>query len=377
MTTNVYSRNNPFPAPVLRNVNLNGEGSEKETRHIELLLEGSGIVHECGDSLGVYASNDPEVVELALKALGSGGEEMVPDPLGGELPLRKALVGRYELSGLAPGLVRVVGEHLGDAGMAALAEPANQKAFQAYAAGRDSIDLLEEHPEVKLSAREFAGSLRRMRPRLYSVASGPKAHAGLAHLTVAVVRYEHRGRARLGVASTYLAERIGDGGIAPVFLHRAKFRMPEDGAAPMIMVGPGTGVAPFRAFLQEREVLGHTGENWLFFGGQRRATDFLYGGELEAMRERGLLSRLSLAWSREGPQKVYVQHRMREEKDELWSWLRRGAYFYVCGDAAGMAAAVDEALREIAQEGGGMDREAAEAWVEAMRKSRRYQRDVY
>lgn len=371
----VYNRSHPFSAPVLRNVNLNGPGSAKETRHIEVLLEGSGIEHECGDSLGVYPTNDPPLVELALEVLGATGEEVVSDPLGGELPLRVALLSRYELNCVPPGLLRALAGRTGDASLASLAEPGNQRAFEAYAEGRDSIDVLEEHPEVRFSAAEFVGCLRRMRPRLYSIASSPKAHPGRAHLTVAVVRYEHRGRARHGVASTFLAERIGEGGVAPVFLHRAKFRMPEDGAAPMIMVGPGTGVAPFRAFLQEREALGHKGDNWLFFGDWRGATDFLYGPEFEGMRERGLLTRVDLAWSREGPRKVYVQHLMRERGAELWSWLRRGAYFYVCGDAARMAAEVDATLKAIVAEHGAQPE--AEAWVEAMRKSRRYQRDVY
>ncbi|HPA18026.1 MAG TPA: sulfite reductase subunit alpha [Verrucomicrobiae bacterium] len=372
-----YSRNHPFMAPVLRNVNLNGPGSAKETRHLELLLEGSGIRYECGDSLGVFPTNDSELVDLALEALKSSGEELVVDPQWGTLPLRAALLRRYELNNVPPNLVRAVAERSGDTKLAALAEPGNQQALEAYADGRDSIDLILEHPAMRFSAQEFLGCLRRMRPRLYSIASGPTANPGRAHLTVAVVRYEHRGRSRLGVASTYLAERIGEGGYAPVFLHRSKFRMPEDGMAPMIMVGPGTGVAPFRAFLQEREALGHGGDNWLFFGDQRGATDFLYGGEFEAMRQRGVLKRLSLAWSREGSRKVYVQHLMLEAGAEIWAWLERGAHFYVCGDAERMAAEVDEALREIVRVHGGRDAAGAAEYLEAMKKARRYQRDVY
>lgn len=373
----VYSRNHPFMAPVLRNVNLNGPGSAKETRHVELLLEGSGIRYECGDSLGVFPSNDSELVDLALEALGSDGEEMVADAQWGTLPLRAALLRRYELNNVPPNLVKAVAERSGDTKLAELAAPGNQKGLEAYADGRDSIDLILEHPGMRFSPQEFLACLRRMRPRLYSIASSAKANPGRAHLTVAVVRYEHRGRSRLGVASTYLAERIGEGGYAPIFLHRSKFRMPEDGSAPMIMVGPGTGVAPFRAFLQEREALGQRGDNWLFFGDQRRETDFLYGPEFEAMRERGLLTRLSLAWSREGPQKVYVQHRMLEAGAEIWSWLERGACIYVCGDASRMAAEVDVALREIVREHGGRDEAGAGEYLEAMKKARRYQRDVY
>lgn len=373
----VYSRNHPFMAPVLRNVNLNGPGSAKETRHLELLLEGSGIRYECGDSLGVFPTNDSELVDLALEALKSSGEELVVDPQWGTLPLRAALLRRYELNNVPPNLVRAVAERSGDTKLAALAEPGNQQALEAYADGRDSIDLILEHPAMRFSAQEFLGCLRRMRPRLYSIASGPTANPGRAHLTVAVVRYEHRGRSRLGVASTYLAERIGEGGYAPVFLHRSKFRMPEDGMAPMIMVGPGTGVAPFRAFLQEREALGQRGDNWLFFGDQRGATDFLYGEEFEAMRQRGVLKRLSLAWSREGSRKVYVQHLMLEAGAEIWAWLERGAHFYVCGDAERMAAEVDEALREIVRAHGGRDAAGAAEYLEAMKKARRYQRDVY
>lgn len=372
-----YSRNNPFTAPVLRNVNLNGPGSAKETRHIELLLEGSGIRYECGDSLGVYPTNDVALVDLALEALGAGGEEEVADPQWGTLPLRAALLRRYELNNVPPNLVKAMAERSGDTKLAELTAPGNQKAMDAYADGRDGIDLLLEHPGVRFSPQEFVGCLRRMRPRLYSIASSAKANPGRAHLTVAVVRYEHRGRSRLGVASTYLAERIGEGGFAPVFLHRSKFRMPEDGLAPMIMVGPGTGVAPFRGFLQEREALDQRGDNWLFFGDQRGATDFLYGQEFESMRERGLLTRLSLAWSREGPEKVYVQHRMLEAGAEVWSWLERGAYIYVCGDASRMAAEVDAALREIVRKHGGRDEAGVEACVDGLKKARRYQRDVY
>lgn len=373
----VYSRNHPFMAPVLRNVNLNGPGSAKETRHIELLLEGSGIGYECGDSLGVFPTNDVELVDLALEALGSNGEETVADAQWGTLPLRAALLRRYELNNVPPNLVKAVAERSGDAKLGELALPGNQKALEAYADGRDSIDLILDHPGMRFSPQEFVACLRRMRPRLYSIASSPKANPGRAHLTVAVVRYEHRGRSRLGVASTYLAERIGEGGFAPIFLHRSKFRMPDDGAAPMIMVGPGTGVAPFRAFLQEREALGQRGDNWLFFGDQRGATDFLYGPEFEAMRDKGLLSRLSLAWSREGPRKVYVQHLMLEAGAEIWSWLERGAHFYVCGDASRMAAEVDAALRQIVRDHGGRDEDGAGEYLEAMKKARRYQRDVY
>lgn len=364
-------------APILRNVNLNASGSAKETRHIELLLDGSGIEYECGDSLGVFPTNDSSLVDLALEALGAHGEEVVTDPQWGSLPLRAALLRRYELNNVPPNLVKAVAERSGDLELARLAEAGHQKELEAYADGRDSIDLILEHPHMRFSPQEFLHCLRRMRPRLYSIASGPTAFPGRAHLTVAVVRYEHRGRSRLGVASTYLAERIGDGGYAPIFLHRSKFRMPEDGAAPMIMVGPGTGVAPFRAFLQEREALGHGGDNWLFFGDQKGSTDFLYGDDFKSMQERGVLNRLSLAWSREGSQKVYVQHRMMESGAEIWAWLERGAYFYVCGDAARMASEVEEALRAIVRTHGRRDEAAATEYVAAMRKARRYQRDVY
>lgn len=373
----IYSRNHPYMAPVLKNVNLNRAGSAKETRHIELLLEGSGIEYECGDSLGVYPTNDPELVDLALEALKAEGDEVVTDQQWGSLPLRAALLRRYELNNVPPNLVKAVAQRSGDPELAQLADSGHQKELEAYADGRDSIDLILEHPGMRFSPQEFLGCLRRMRPRLYSIASGPRANPGRAHLTVAVVRYEHRGRSRRGVASTYLAERIGEGGFAPIFLHRSKFRMPDDGTAPMIMVGPGTGVAPFRAFLQERETLGHGGDNWLFFGDQRGETDFLYGDEFTSMRERGLLTRLSLAWSREGPHKVYVQHLMLESGAEIWNWLERGAHFYVCGDAARMAAEVDDALKQIVMEHGKRDEASATEYLGALRKAHRYQRDVY
>jgi sulfite reductase (NADPH) flavoprotein alpha-component len=245
--------------------------------------------------------------------------------------------------------------------------------------GVDVLDFLREHPEVVFGAEEFVATLRKLQPRLYSIASSPRVTPETIHLTVAAVRYRLRGRARKGVASTFLADRLEVGETIPVFLHSAKgFRMPEDPSAPMIMVGPGTGVAPFRAFLQDREASGAPGKSWLFFGDQRRATDFLYGDEFEKMAASGLLARLDTAFSRDQEEKVYVQHRMLEHGAELWKWIaEEGAYFYVCGDAKRMAKDVDAALKRIAIERGGLSEEEATEFLDGMKRAKRYRRDVY
>lgn len=240
------------------------------------------------------------------------------------------------------------------------------------------IDFLLAHPGLQWSAEEFVKALRKLQPRLYSIASSQKAVGEAVHLTIATVRYETFGRNRSGVASTFLADRTAGGLSVPVFVHTAKhFRLPEDPATPVIMVGPGTGVAPFRAYLQERKALGGGGKNWLFFGEQRRESDFLYGAELEALQAEGVLTRLDLAFSRDQEQKVYVQHRMREASAELYAWLEAGAHFFVCGDGERMAKDVDAELQAIVARESGCSAEAAAEYVEGMKKAKRYKKDVY
>jgi sulfite reductase (NADPH) flavoprotein alpha-component len=274
-------------------------------------------------------------------------------------------------------LVQRAGEAASD--VAALTgDPARKKDLEEYLWGRETVDFLHAHAAVGWTVEEFVKSLRKLQPRLYSIASSQKHVGESVHLTIATVRYESQGRKRQGVASTFLADRAPQGVPVPVFVHTAKhFRLPEDPATPVIMVGPGTGVAPFRAFLQERRAGGGSGKNWLFFGEQRRSTDFLYEQELEEMRAGGTLTRLDVAFSRDQAQKVYVQHKMREASRELYAWLEEGAHFFVCGDGARMAKDVDAELQAVVGREKNCSAEEAAEYVEALKKSKRYKKDVY
>ncbi len=373
-----YSRSHPFPAPLLANVRLNGDGSAKDTRHFEFSLEGSGLSYEAGDALAVRATNCAELAEEVLRALGRSGEEPVPDRDGKETPLREALVHHYEITRIPQPLLKALAEKTGDAELLKYVAPGASGDFSKFIWGREIIDLLHAHPAAKFSPAEFVALLRKLQPRLYSISSSPKAHPGQVHLCVGVVRYDSLGRPRKGVCSTFLAERVPTGGAVPVFVHHNKnFRPPTNPDAPMIMVGPGTGIAPFRAFLEERRATGAKGKNWLFFGDQRGATDFLFRDELEAMQRDGTLTRLDLAFSRDQAEKIYVQTRMLEHGKELYAWLEEGGGFYVCGDASRMAKDVDAALHQIIQTAGGKTAEEAIAYVAALKKDKRYQRDVY
>ncbi|HVY12803.1 MAG TPA: sulfite reductase subunit alpha [Alphaproteobacteria bacterium] len=365
-TVSGYSRKNPFPSPVLTVRRLSGRDSAKEVNHIEFSLEDSGLAYESGDALGVYPQNCPELVAAVLAALQCDGEEAVTTPEG-ELPLRVALLKHYELGKPTPELLALLAVVSAGGG-----NPANGGNFL------DVLDTLQAHSNRDLSPTDFVRGLRRMQPRLYSVSSSPKAHPGQVHLTVGAVRYEAGGRQRKGVCSTFLAERAQSLGRIGVFVHHNKaFKLPTDGARPMIMVGPGTGVAPFRAFLHERRGAGATGKNWLFFGDQHAAHDYLYREELEEFHRGGHLHRLDTAFSRDQEQKVYVQHRLRENGAELFRWLEEGAHFYVCGDASRMAKDVEAALREIIQQEGKLSTDAAGAYLDRLRAEKRYARDVY
>ena len=372
-----FTRKNPFPAKLLVNRNLNGEGSTKETRHFEILLEGSGLEYSAGDALGVLPTNCPELVDEILTALGSDGEDAVLLPNGGEAPLRKALIENYSITAPSKKFLEAIAVHGADVDLAKRLMPAHKTALAEYLWECEVIDLLLAHPNANFKPTEFVGLLKKLQPRLYSIASSPKAHPGAVHLTVASVRYESHGRARKGVCSTFLADRAADAAL-PVFVHISKnFRLPDDGEIPIIMVGPGTGIAPFRAFLEERQATEAKGDNWLFFGDQHAATDFLYQNELEKLHRDELLTHLHTAFSRDGAEKVYVQHRMREHAAELWAWLEDGAHFYVCGDAKRMAKDVDATLHDIAQTAGGKSAAGAKAFVDELKKTKRYQRDVY
>ena len=374
-TVSNYSRKNPFPARLTRTRLLTAPGSGKETFHFEVSLAGSDLAYEAGDSLGVFPSNDPAEVDAVLAAAGLSGEEPVES---GAPDLREVLTRQVTLREPSRQLLAaLLGKCPEAAELSELIDPEAKSVMDDWIDGREVVDILQAYPRAKFSAGELVKVLRKLQPRLYSIASSPKAHPEAVHLTVAVVRYEWHGRPRQGVCSTYLADRVKDGAM-PVFIHSAKhFRPPEDPSAPVIMVGPGTGIAPFRAFLQEREATGASGKTWLFFGDRNRATDFLYEDEISAWRDQGVLHRLDTAFSRDQAEKVYVQHRMTENAAELWRWLEEGGYFYVCGDASRMAKDVDEALHRVVEEAGGKSKEEATAYVEELKKTKRYRKDVY
>ena len=372
------SRANPFLSRVVCNRLLNGPGSNKETRHFELELPASTFAYEAGDALGVFPTNDPAIVDEILATLKFDGEEAVDYPEADGFPLRKALLEKFVITQPAQGLVEEIARRAGDRSLQKLLEPAEKQALHQFLYGREIIDLLAAYPGVGFEPVEFVRLLRKLTPRLYSIASSPRAHADVVHLTVAIVRFETWGRRRNGVCSSFLADRTRGDLPVRVFVQKSThFRPPSDPRRPIIMVGPGTGIAPFRAFLQERRALGGTGENWLFFGDQHAATDFLYRDELEEMRREGVLHRLDTAFSRDQAQKVYVQNRMLERATTLYQWIDAGAHFYVCGDAKRMARDVDAALHEVIRRAGDKTAEQAAEYVERLKKENRYQRDVY
>ena len=374
----LYSRKNPFPAKLKTNRKLTKEGSAKDTRHFEIVLEGSGIQYEVGDSLGVFPTNNPVLVEEILSVLGFSGDEQVPDTAGNPVTIREALTRFYVITEKDKKLLAAIAEKDPTAShFLPMVTPEGRAELEAYVWGREVIDPLLAHPAAKFTPEEFVKCLRKLQPRLYSIASSQKAHPTEVHLTVAAVRYESHGRKREGVCSTFLSDRADESHV-PVFVHTAKhFRVPEDPSTHAIMVGPGTGIAPFMAFLQERKASGASGKNWLFFGDQKASTDFLYREELESWVSEGVLHRLDTAFSRDQAEKIYVQHRMLEAAEELFGWLEQGAYFYICGDASRMAKDVDAALHQVVEKAGGKSAEEAAAYVEELKKSKRYRKDVY
>ncbi len=378
-----YTKDNPFGALVYANHLLSGPGSAKETRHFAVSIEGSDLSYKAGDSLGVYPTNRPEDVDAILKALSATGEEPVLLPKAtAPISLREALSSKLALSGPTRRLVEAVAAKATDpeskAKLAGLLAPEAKEALAHWLDEREFIDVLEEFPSAKLDPQELVTLMRKLMPRLYSIASSPRLHPREIHLTVAIVRYQTNGRSRFGVCSTFLADRVAVGKTpTPVFVSDSHFGLPEDPSKDAIMVGPGTGVAPFRAFVQDRAAQGASGRNWLFFGDQKRASDFLYESEWLEWQRKGVLNRLDTAFSRDQANKVYVQDRMRENAAELWAWIKAGAHFYVCGDAKRMAKDVDLALHEVIAAQGGMTPAEAAEYVKAMKKEKRYQRDVY
>ena len=370
-----------FTGRHLTNLRLTGPGSQKDTRHHEIAIEGAPAQYLPGDALGAYGPNSPALVERIVRAIGATGDEPVPDGSSGTLPLARALAEVYNLKTPSRRLFELLAAR-GATDLAPLMDRANAEALKHYLNGwneaHDVLDMLEEHAGIPISPGELVASLRKDLPRLYSIASSLSAHPGQVHLLVVSVHYQIRGREREGMCSTWLAERWPVGASAPMYLQNQQkhFAMPADDAAPLIMIGPGTGLAPFRAFVEERRVRGARGRNWLFFGEQHRATDFFYEEELTGYVRDGFL-RLDVAFSRDQAAKVYVQHRMKENAGDIWAWLQEGAEIFVCGDKERMAADVDRELHNIVETAGGRTPEQAKEFVEELKKTKRYKRDVY
>ncbi|HRN84061.1 MAG TPA: sulfite reductase subunit alpha [Hyphomicrobium sp.] len=368
-----YTREAPVPVRFVSRRRLNGEGSEKITNHIEIDLTGSGIDYEPGDSLGLFPENEPALVDTILVAIGAP-----PDFPIGDKTLREALIADTSLSPAPDALFELISYLTGGERKRKARALAKGQDPDGDAEHLDVLAAIEKFPGLRPDPEAFYEVLEPLQPRLYSISSSPRANPGHVSLTIDTVRYEIDGRERLGVASTFCGERIAPGAELRAYVQKAHgFALPSDGATPIVMVGPGTGIAPFRAFLQERYVTKAGGPAWLFYGHQRRATDFFYEAELGAIQDAGALTKLSLAWSRDGNKKVYVQDRMREEGRELFAWLDKGAHFYICGDAKRMAKDVETALTDIVVEHGKTSAEDAQAYVAALKKVGRFQADVY
>ena len=374
-----YSRTNPFYAEVLENINLNGRGSNKETRHLELSLEGSGLVYEPGDSLGIYPTNDPALVDELIQTCGWNAEESVTVHKNGDtLPLKEALTSHFEITVLTKPLLQKIASFTKSEDLQALLEEGSEEKLKAYIAGRDLLDAARDFGPFEGTAADFTSILRKIPARLYSIASSLKANDEEVHLTIGAVRYDAHGRERQGVCSILCAERLQPGDTLPVYIqHNQNFKLPHDTDAPIIMVGPGTGIAPFRSFMQEREEIGANGKSWLFFGDQHFVTDFLYQTEWQKWLKDGVLTKMDVAFSRDSEEKVYVQHQMKKQSKELFDWLEQGAYVYVCGDEKHMAHDVHGTLLSIIQEEGAMSKEKAESYLANLQQQKRYQRDVY
>ena len=373
-----YTRNNPYFSTVTYNELLTAPESEKETRHIELSIE-EGMTYTPGDAVGIAPENREQAVVDTLAALGFKGDERVLDHYKVEISLEEGLRNRLSIGKLMRSTVSQFAKLAKDReSLQAMTGPDNKSRAEEYCWGREFVDLVTDFPGVVTDPQQLFHVLPRLTPRLYSIASSQAMHPDSVQTTVRVVRYESHGRDRQGVASGHLGERAPTGSTLPIFLHANQFfRLPEDTAAPVIMIGPGTGVAPFRAFLEHRQAKGETGDNWLFFGEQREKLDYLYKDEFLAMKEDGVLTRLDTAFSRDQGKKIYVQDRLRENSAELFSWLERGAYFYVCGDATRMAKDVETALLDVIAQGANDTLDHAAEYLAAMKKQRRYQRDVY
>ncbi len=373
-----WHRDKPFAAALKERRALTHEASGKQTLHLAFSLEGSGLTYEAGDALGVITANDPGLVADVIAAAGLNAEEMVMLAKVGQVSLAEALTNHLQITRLSRKLVEAYAKAGGCEVLLGLLVPEQQTHLDTYLWDRGLIDLLMEYPGVIPGAQMLCEMLAKLAPRLYSISSSPKAHAGEVHATVAVVRYKSHNRERGGVCSTQFADRLPEGGTMPVYIQPNKrFRLPADAAAPIVMIGPGTGIAPFRGFLHERAAMGATGKNWLFFGAQSVKTDYLYESELAELQAKGVLTRLDTAFSRDQEHKIYVQDRMIEQGAELFAWLEQGATVYVCGDASRMAKDVDAALHTVIETQGARDAEAAKEYVAGLHDAKRYLKDVY
>lgn len=375
----VYSRTNPFEAEVLENINLNGRGSNKETRHLELLIEDSGLTFAPGDSVGIYPKNDPSLVDALLQEMKWDPEESVTLNAQGDLSaLKKALTCHFEITVLTKPLLQKAAELSQNAKLKELLEEENSEQLNSYIDGRDLLDLVQDFGPWEGTANDFIAILRKIPPRLYSIASSYEANPDEVHLTIGLVNYTTDERERFGVCSGECTFRIEPGDTLPIYIQKNNnFRLPENPDTPIIMVGPGTGVAPFRSFLEEREELGIEGKSWLFFGDQHYHTDFLYQIEWQRWLKEGVLTRMDVAFSRDQEEKVYVQHKMLEHSTALYEWIEEGAVIYICGDEKNMAVDVHNTLLTIIEQEGNKTPEEAESYLAELQQTKRYVRDVY
>lgn len=370
-----YSRKNPFYAEVLENINLNGRGSNKETRHLELSIEGANFHFEPGDSIGIQPENDEQLVSALLTALEFNPETEV-SVLDEAITIKQALQKKLEITVLSKPLLEKISAYTKHPEFLKLLEEPN--AWKDYAKGRDLLDVVEDFAPFTWSAQQFVEMLRKIPARLYSIASSQKANSEEVHLTIGKVNYETNGRQRLGVCSGSISERIQPGDTLPIYVHKnPNFRLPENEDTPIIMIGAGTGVAPYRAFLEEREELGIEGKAWLIFGDQHFVTDFLYQTDWQRWLASGTLSQMHVAFSRDTEKKVYVQHKLQEHAASFYEWLEQGAVIYVCGDKKSMAADVDATIHQIIEQQGQKTPEEAKSFVNELKQQKRYQRDVY
>lgn len=372
-----YSKANPYQAEVLENINLNGRGSNKETRHIEFLLDNFGEEYEVGDCLVVLPQNDPALVELLMSTLGwDPGHQIQISEDGDTISLEEALTSYFEITKLTKPLLQNAAAYFDNEALEDKVQ--DSEWIQNYIEGRDFIDLLNDFPPEELEPEDLYQILRKLPPREYSISSSYQSLPDEVHITVGAVRYNTHGRDRSGVCSVQFAERIQPGDTVPIYLKRnPNFKFPKNGDTPVIMIGPGTGIAPFRAHMQEREEYGYKGNTWLFFGDQHFTTDFLYQTEWQEWLKDGVLEKMNVAFSRDTDQKVYVQHRIAEHSKEFNEWIEKGASIYICGDEKNMAKDVHQAIRNVLVKEQNLTEEDAESYLKQMKKDKRYQRDVY